>query len=51
MIVTWLGGSVLMLDENVVGWGAKDAYSLRCIPQVHGASWQALDYVKEKIGN
>src|SRR5699024_9176148 len=26
----------------------QDAYSLRCIPQVHGASWQVLDYVKEK---
>ncbi len=27
----------------------QDAYSLRCIPQVHGASWQVLHYVKEKI--
>ncbi|OIK14950.1 histidine ammonia-lyase [Bacillus sp. MUM 13] len=27
----------------------QDAYSIRCIPQVHGASWQALDYVKEKL--
>lgn len=27
----------------------QDAYSLRCIPQVHGASWQALDYVKDKL--
>lgn len=27
----------------------QDAYSLRCIPQVHGASWQALDYVREKL--
>jgi histidine ammonia-lyase len=27
----------------------QDAYSLRCIPQVHGASWQALGYVKEKL--
>lgn len=27
----------------------QDAYSLRCIPQVHGASWQALDYIKEKL--
>ncbi|MFB7302679.1 histidine ammonia-lyase [Heyndrickxia sporothermodurans] len=27
----------------------QNAYSLRCIPQVHGASWQALDYVKEKL--
>jgi histidine ammonia-lyase len=27
----------------------QDAYSIRCIPQVHGASWQALDYIKEKL--
>ena len=27
----------------------QDAYSLRCIPQIHGASWQVLDYVKEKL--
>ncbi|MFT9849521.1 histidine ammonia-lyase [Aneurinibacillus sp. REN35] len=27
----------------------QDAYSLRCIPQVHGASFQALGYVKEKL--
>ncbi|WP_026564866.1 histidine ammonia-lyase, partial [Bacillus sp. UNC41MFS5] len=27
----------------------QDAYSLRCIPQVHGATWQALDYVREKL--
>lgn len=27
----------------------QDAYSLRCIPQVHGASWQVFDYVKEKL--
>lgn len=27
----------------------QDAYSLRCIPQVHGASWQTLNYVKEKL--
>lgn len=27
----------------------QDAYSLRCIPQVHGASWQSFDYVKEKL--
>lgn len=27
----------------------QDAYSLRCIPQVLGATWQALDYVKEKL--
>ncbi|MBQ9881086.1 MAG: histidine ammonia-lyase [Synergistes sp.] len=27
----------------------QDAYSLRCIPQVHGASRDALNYVKEKV--
>jgi histidine ammonia-lyase len=27
----------------------QDAYSLRCIPQVHGASWQTFNYVKEKL--
>ncbi len=27
----------------------QDAYSLRCIPQVHGASMQSLNYVKEKL--
>lgn len=27
----------------------QDAYSLRCIPQVHGAIQQVLNYVKEKL--
>ncbi|MFD1737267.1 histidine ammonia-lyase [Bacillus salitolerans] len=27
----------------------QDAYSIRCIPQVHGASWQVLAYVKDKL--
>jgi histidine ammonia-lyase len=27
----------------------QDAYSLRCIPQVHGASWQTLDFIKDKL--
>ncbi len=27
----------------------QDAYSLRCIPQIHGASKDAIDYVKEKV--
>ena len=27
----------------------QDAYSLRCVPQIHGASKDALDYVLEKI--
>lgn len=27
----------------------QDAYSLRCIPQVLGASWQTVNHVKEKL--
>lgn len=27
----------------------QDAYTLRCIPQIHGASRQVLTYVKEKL--
>ncbi|MFC0300052.1 histidine ammonia-lyase [Virgibacillus soli] len=27
----------------------QDAYTLRCIPQVLGASWQTLHYAKEKL--
>ncbi|WP_198470061.1 histidine ammonia-lyase [Acetomicrobium sp. S15 = DSM 107314] len=27
----------------------QDAYSLRCIPQVHGASRDAMDFVRQKI--
>ncbi len=25
----------------------QDAYTLRCIPQIHGASFQVFNYVKE----
>ncbi|MBQ9950748.1 MAG: histidine ammonia-lyase [Clostridia bacterium] len=27
----------------------QDRYSLRCTPQVHGASWDALEYVKDRV--
>lgn len=27
----------------------QDAYSIRCIPQVHGASWQTLQYVEQRL--
>jgi histidine ammonia-lyase len=42
-----VSGSQLIIKQG--GLRVQDAYSLRCIPQVHGASWQALDYVKEKL--
>jgi len=27
----------------------QDGYSLRCTPQVHGASWDAINYVRERV--
>ena len=27
----------------------QDAYSLRCCPQIHGASKDAVQYVKDKV--
>ncbi len=35
--------------ENSKGLRVQDAYALRCVPQVHGAVRDALDFVKEKI--
>ncbi|MBM7693352.1 histidine ammonia-lyase [Peribacillus deserti] len=43
----WLHDSKLTTKQGELR--VQDAYSLRCIPQVHGASWQVLDYVKEKL--
>ncbi len=43
----WLEGSNLTTRQGELR--VQDAYSLRCIPQVHGASWQVFDYVKEKL--
>ncbi|TLS38325.1 histidine ammonia-lyase [Pseudalkalibacillus caeni] len=43
----FLNGSKLTTSQGEVR--VQDAYSLRCIPQVHGATWQTLNYVKEKL--
>jgi len=43
----WLEGSQLITRQGEKR--VQDAYSIRCIPQVHGATWQALAYVKEKL--
>ena len=46
-ILEWLDGSKLVTKQGEKR--VQDAYSLRCIPQIHGASWQVLAYVKEKL--
>lgn len=43
----WLEGSKLTSRQGEIR--VQDAYSLRCIPQVLGASFQVLGYVKEKL--
>ena len=43
----WLEGSDLITHQGEKR--VQDPYSLRCIPQIHGASWQVLNYVKEKL--
>ena len=43
----WLDGSELITHQGEKR--VQDPYSLRCIPQIHGASWQVLNYVKEKL--
>ena len=35
--------------ENAQGDRVQDAYALRCIPQVHGAVRDALEYVRSKV--
>lgn len=46
-MLKWMEGSRLTTQQGELR--VQDAYSLRCIPQIHGASWQVLDYVKEKL--
>ncbi len=43
----YLTGSKLITKQGELR--VQDAYSLRCIPQVHGATWQTLQYVKDKL--
>ena len=45
----WIGWKEVSLTTVQGEKRVQDAYSIRCIPQVHGASWQVLGYVKEKL--
>jgi histidine ammonia-lyase len=46
-IRSFVDGSKLTTRQGEIR--VQDAYSLRCIPQVHGASLQVLGYVREKL--
>ena len=44
--------ALLSGSDNVTRQGqirVQDGYSLRCVPQVHGASHDAIDYVRQKV--
>lgn len=43
-IVSYLSGSKMVTKQNDVR--VQDAYSLRCAPQVHGATLDALEHIK-----
>lgn len=47
-LLNYIAGSEIIYTE---GWGERvqDAYSLRCIPQIHGASRDAVSYVRQVI--
>ncbi|HMQ47354.1 MAG TPA: histidine ammonia-lyase [Saprospiraceae bacterium] len=42
----WLKDSELSHREKAY---IQDPYAFRCVPQVHGASWDAIDYVKRVV--
>lgn len=46
-MLDWLEDSKLTTRQGEVR--VQDAYSLRCIPQIHGASFDVLKYVKEAL--
>jgi len=46
-MLDWLEGSKLTTSQGDIR--VQDAYTLRCIPQIHGASFQVFNYVKEKL--
>lgn len=46
-ILSYIEGSQLTTKQGELR--VQDAYSLRCIPQVHGAIHQVLTYVREKL--
>ncbi|HCY6878699.1 TPA: histidine ammonia-lyase [Staphylococcus aureus] len=43
----WLEGSILTTRQAEIR--VQDAYTLRCIPQIHGASFQVFNYVKQQL--
>jgi len=47
MLRTYLEGSGNVTRQGEIR--VQDRYSLRCTPQVHGASWDAIRYVQDRV--
>ncbi|WP_313341451.1 histidine ammonia-lyase [Sedimentibacter sp.] len=47
ILLNLLSGSKMTTKQGEIR--VQDAYSLRCTPQVHGASKDAINYVKERV--
>jgi len=47
ILLELLAGSKMTTSQGQIR--VQDAYSLRCVPQVHGASRDAINYVREKV--
>ncbi|WP_460994295.1 aromatic amino acid lyase, partial [Staphylococcus aureus] len=43
----WVEGSTLTTRQSEIR--VQDAYTLRCIPQIHGARFQVFHYVKQQV--
>ena len=48
-VLRWMSGSDIAAGHRDDDHRVQDAYSLRCIPQVHGAARDALDYVSRVL--
>lgn len=46
-VLNLLKGSTFVTRQGEIR--VQDAYSLRCVPQIHGASKDAINYIKEKV--
>ncbi|SMC22632.1 histidine ammonia-lyase [Clostridium acidisoli DSM 12555] len=46
-ILSLIDGSTFVTDQGEIR--TQDAYTLRCVPQVHGASKDAVNYVKRTV--
>jgi histidine ammonia-lyase len=48
-ILDWLHGSAIAGKSSAQKHDVQDPYSFRCIPQVHGATRDAIDYVERIV--